>query len=121
VWATENVIVEFSEWVHGEIADYRLCVLIMDVDPSRRTERALATAEAENVEFLVILAGRTGRFQPMDRRIFGEMKARARADLARRLWREGSETVDHHTSVDILEKCSPSARSGHVQKPRNIV
>jgi hypothetical protein len=67
--ATENVIVEFSEWLHRETANYRPCVLIIDVYPSHRTERVLATAEAEDVELLFVPAGGTGRFKPIDRRI----------------------------------------------------
>jgi hypothetical protein len=72
-WATENVIVEFIEWLNREIADFMPCVLIIDVYPSHRTKRVLVTAEALDVELLFVPAGGTGRFQPMDCPIFGEL------------------------------------------------
>jgi hypothetical protein len=93
-WATENVIVESIEWMNREITDFSPCVLIMDVYPSHRTKHVMATAEALDVELLFVPPGVTGRFQPMDRRIFGKLKARARADFTRRLWREGAELID---------------------------
>jgi hypothetical protein len=55
----------------------------MDVYTSHRTEHVLATAEAEDVELLPVPSGGTGRFQPMDRRIFSELTLRDTA--ARRI------------------------------------
>jgi hypothetical protein len=52
---------------------------------SHRTKPILATAEALDVELLFVPAGGTARFQPMDRQILGELKARGRADFIRRL------------------------------------
>jgi hypothetical protein len=48
-----------------------------------RTERVIAAAKANNIEPPFIPAGGTSRFQPMGRRLFGDLKARARAEFAR--------------------------------------
>jgi hypothetical protein len=117
-WATEKVTVELIEWLQREIADYRPCVFIMDVYPSHLTDRVLVATEAEDVRLLFVPTGGTGRFQQMDRRIFAELKARGRADFASRLWREGSETMDHQTSVDILEKNGHQSRQARFRKRR---
>jgi hypothetical protein len=93
------------EWLHREIADCMLCALVLDVCPVHRTEWAIVAAKENNVELRFVPGGGTGRFQPIDGRIFGELKARAQADFSRRLWREGSETMNHSISVNILEKC----------------
>jgi hypothetical protein len=61
------------------------CALVLGVYPGHRTERVIATAEANNVELLFVPAGGTGRFGPMDRLIFGDLKAQARAEFGRRL------------------------------------
>jgi hypothetical protein len=120
-WATENAIVQFIEWLHREVADYMLCVFIMDVYRSHLTKRVLPTTKGEDAKLLFVPANGTGRFQPMDRRIFSELKVRARADFARRLRKEVPETMDHQTSIDILEKCWVSIQPDQVQKARNIV
>jgi hypothetical protein len=79
-WTTENLISAYIEWLHHEVAKDCLCVLTLDTSPSHRTDLVVATAEANDVELLFIPAGATGRFEPLDRRIFGELKARARAE-----------------------------------------
>jgi hypothetical protein len=56
----------------------------------------------------------------MDRRIFGALKARARADFTRRLWQEGAELIDHEISADIMAQCWASIPPDHVQKVWNI-
>jgi hypothetical protein len=104
-WATENLIVEYIEWLHREVAEGFPCILIMDVYPCHRTDRVLAAADTNDVELLFVPAGATGRFQPMDPRIFGELKARARAEFARRMWRTGETDVNHDESVRVLVRC----------------
>jgi hypothetical protein len=98
-WATENMIIEFIEWLHHDITKSSPCTLILDVYPGHRTERIIATAEANDVELLFVPASGTGGFQPMDRRIFGDLKARAGAEFGRCLQFERSETIDYEISV----------------------
>jgi hypothetical protein len=119
--ATENVIIEFIEWLHHDVTESSPSALVLDVYPSHRTERVIATAEANNVELLFVPPGGTGRFQPMDRRIFGGVKARARAEVGRRLQFEGFETIDYAISVQIPRKCWTSIPSANVRKAWNVV
>jgi hypothetical protein len=120
-WATENVIIEFTEWLHHDITESSPCALVLDVYPSHRTECVIATAEANAVEHLFVPGGGTGRFHPMDRQIFGDLKTWAQADFGRRLQFERSETIDYAISVQILQKCWTSIPSANVRKAWNVV
>jgi hypothetical protein len=75
------VIIEFIEWLHHDITESNPCTPVLDVYPSYRTEHVIPTAEAPDVELLFVPAGGTGRFQPMGRRIFADLKVRARAEF----------------------------------------
>jgi hypothetical protein len=59
-YMAEKVNIELIEWPHREMADYRPCVLVMDVHPSHRTECVPAIAEAEGIELLFVPTGGTG-------------------------------------------------------------
>jgi hypothetical protein len=120
-WATENVIIESIKWLHQEIADYKPCALVLNVYPTHSGEWVIASAEEDNMELLFVPAGGIGRFQPMDRRAFGELRARAPAEFSRQLRREGSETMNHSTSVDIPENCWASVPEDDVQRAWNVV
>jgi hypothetical protein len=80
-WATENIIIEFIKWLHQEVADDKPRALVLDVYPSHRSEWLIASAAENDRELLFVPAGGTGRLQPMYRRIFGELKALARAEF----------------------------------------
>jgi hypothetical protein len=120
-WATENLIVGSLEWLHREIADGLPCILIMDVYPCHRADAVFAAADANDVELLFVPAGATGRFQPMDRRVFGELKARARAEFARRMWSTGQTDVDHDESVRVLIRCWNAIPTSNVKKAWNVI
>jgi hypothetical protein len=80
-WATEDLIVVYIEWLHREVAKEYPCVLILDVYPGPRTDLVLAAADTSDVELLFVPAGGAARLRPLDRRIFGELKARAPAEF----------------------------------------
>jgi hypothetical protein len=57
-------------------------VLIWDVFAAHRERHVLAIAERLNIKLIFIPAGQTDRFQPLDRRVFGPMKERAKEEFA---------------------------------------
>jgi hypothetical protein len=113
--------VAYIEWLHREVADGHPCVLVLDVYPSHRTERVFATAESNDVELLFVPAGDTGRFQPLDRRVFGELKSRARAEFGRRLWLAGGADIDYETSVHILVTSWNAIPTTNIKNAWNVV
>jgi hypothetical protein len=120
-WATEGLIVAYIEWLDREVADGHPCVLIVDVYPSHRTDLVFATAEANDVELLFVPEGGTGRFQPLDRRVFGELKSRARAEFVRRLRLAGGADIDYETRVQILVTCWNAIPTDNNRNAWNVV
>jgi hypothetical protein len=74
-----------------------------------------------NIELLLVPAGATGRFQPFDRCVFGELKARTRAEFGRQRWRAGETDIGSDQSLKILARCWRSIPSENVRKAWNVV
>jgi hypothetical protein len=119
-WATAEIIVAYIEWLSREVAKGCPCVLILDVYPSHKTDHVIETAAANDVELLFVPAGATGRFQPMDRRVFGELKARARAEFGRRMWGSGGADIDYDESLQILARCWNGIPGENIRKAWNV-
>jgi hypothetical protein len=73
-WASAELIVAYVEWLSRDVAKGCPCALVLDLYPSRRTDRVARTAEDNDGEVLFVPAPAIGIFQPLDRRIFGELK-----------------------------------------------
>jgi hypothetical protein len=96
-------------------------ILILDVYPTHRTDRVVESAAANDVELLFVPAGATGRFQPLDRRVFRELKARARAEFGRWMWRAGGLDIDYDASIEILARCWAAIAPENVKKAWNVL
>jgi hypothetical protein len=101
-WATEKLIVEYLQWLHAEIAGGHPCVLILYVYPTYRTEVGSAAAEECDIELRSMRAGGTNEYQPLDYRIFGELKSRVKAETTRLMAIRSAVNIDHDQNVGIL-------------------
>jgi hypothetical protein len=101
----EDLIVEYLQWLHTGIADRPPCVVILDVYPAHRTDTAVAAAEGCDIELLFVSAGGESEYQLIDYRIFGELKSRARVEIARLTSHGGGVDVEHNQSFGISERC----------------
>jgi hypothetical protein len=61
---------------------------------SHGTKTFLDSADANDVELIFVPPGATERLQLMDRRVFRELKAWARAEFACRIWRRRTADVN---------------------------
>jgi hypothetical protein len=120
-WATEGILVCYIEWLARDIAHGHPSILVLDVYPSHRTDVVVETAAANDVELLFVPAGGTGRFQPLDRRVFGELKSRARAEFGRRRWRDGAADIDYEESLQILTRCWEHIPTENIRKAWNVI
>jgi hypothetical protein len=120
-WATDTIIARYIEWLSREITRGLPSILVLDVYPSHRTDLVIETAAANDVELLFVPAGATGRFQPLDRRVFGELKARARAEFGRRMWRAHGADIDHNEGLEILRRCWNAIPPENVRKAWDVV
>jgi hypothetical protein len=115
-WAIENVIVEYLQWFHTEIAGGQPCALILDVYPTHRTDVVMAAAEESDIELLFVPGGGTSKYQPLDNRIFGKLKSRAQAEMTKFMVICGGVNIDDDQSVSILVRCWNVISGGNVRK-----
>ena len=114
-WSTETVMVDFLKSVHVHAGGEPCCV-IWDVYPSHRSELVCKTAAELFIELLYVPAGATSRFQPLDVRIFGELKMRARAAFEIYKASKGRRDIDFHDSISILRDCWSKITSENILK-----
>jgi hypothetical protein len=119
-WATENLISNCIEWLHCDIDQGYPAALILDIYPTYRTDLVFQTATANDVELLFVPAGSTGRFEPMDRRIFGDLKARARGGFGRRRWLSGRTDIGYDENVTVLARWWDAIPGKNVRKAWNM-
>jgi SH3-like domain-containing protein len=103
-WATENLVIEYLEWL-SKHANGELSMLIMDVFPTHRTSRVKEKAMELAIELRYVPAGGTSKFQPLDARIFGELKMRASTEFKREEASKGVRGVSYSKSIRILLSC----------------
>ena len=103
-WSTETVMIDFLEAVHAHAGGEPCCV-IWDVYPSHRSELVCKRAGELYIELLYVPAGTTSRLQPLDVRIYGELKMRARAAFEVYRTCNGRKDIDFHDSISILRDC----------------
>jgi hypothetical protein len=102
-WATEEIILSYLEWLH-EYCNQEPCVLVWDLYATHKTDRVKQKARDLDIELIFIPAGQTGTCQPLDHRIFGELKKRAHQEFKRLRALNGLRQIDLDTSIGVLEK-----------------
>jgi hypothetical protein len=86
-----------SERVQGEPI-----LLVLDVYRAHRTSKMQERAQELHTELLFVPAGRTSVCQPLDRRVFGQSKARARLAFEELTWRTGVREPTPEEAIVIL-------------------
>jgi hypothetical protein len=114
-WTTENIMLEYLNWIHLK-SDNQPCALISDVYASHRTDKVNAFAAEKGIELLFVPAGGTSRFQPLDVRIFGELKVRAREKFTRLAWARGEWEGTFDEAITILEQTWSMISPDNVKK-----
>ena len=66
-------------WLSNQAGDF-LIALVLDVYSAQKTEKVINQANNMDIELLFVPAGGTLQYQPLDRKIFGEIKSRARRE-----------------------------------------
>ena len=79
-WMNENLAIEFLEFLSG-VVEGRHCYLLWDVHSSHRTEKVKAKATELGICLGYVPAGQTPDWQPLDRRIFGEIKKKGNVEF----------------------------------------
>jgi hypothetical protein len=81
-WTTSEIMSRYLRQLRNVLFPEGPVVVILDAYAAHRTEATRETARGLGIELVFIPPGATDRLQPLDRRIFGVLKAHAR-----RSWR----------------------------------
>ena len=82
-WSTVATFCEYLMFIRQYFSDDERIWLILDLYSVHRTDQVRMTAKSLNIELIFIPPGQTDHFQPLDRAVFGVLKA-----YMRKLWRE---------------------------------
>lgn len=108
------------QWIHRYAVDGEPCVLVRNIYPMHRTAAVQTVTSDLDIELPYVPAGATSEFQPLDTRIIGELKSRARADFERMRASTGSIAISYDASVKILADCWNRIPAQHVRKTWQI-
>ena len=118
-WMTSKVFLEYLEWLHNEFQGEPIA-LILDVYPSHKSDEVKQKAKELNIELLYVPAGGTAMYQPLDRRIFGELKSRARFEMLKLQRLQGPTDTPYKHALEVLLKCWNEISSENIIKSWNI-
>jgi hypothetical protein len=106
-WMTADTFSRYLEFVRGLVVDRtKRLHLLLDVYPVHIQQVAREHAGFDlNIELHFIPAGCTDQYQPLDRRIFGCLKAAARGQFMRRAAAERGTRVGKQAAVQSLIHC----------------
>jgi hypothetical protein len=105
-WMTPGTFGRYLEFVRGLVEDRAKRIhLLLDIYPVHVQEIARKHADSLNIQLHFIPAGPTDQYQPLDRRIFGCLKASARGRFMRRAQEERGRRVDKQEAVQCLIHC----------------
>jgi hypothetical protein len=77
-WSDDTIVAEYLRWLRGQNGR-RHIVLLWDIFPSHRSNETKSLAARLKIQLEFVPPGMTGECQPLDRRIFGILKGRARS------------------------------------------
>lgn len=72
-WMNENIMVEYLEWLANQYDSIPIA-LIVDCYGSHVTEKVMNKARDLSIEMVVVPAGGTGLYQPLDIAVYGMLK-----------------------------------------------
>ena len=78
-WSDIEVVKAYIDWLSADFLKGRPALLVWDVYASHRCDEVRQFAADRNIGITFIPAGMTGTWQPLDYRIFGALKNRARS------------------------------------------
>jgi hypothetical protein len=103
-WVTQPVFVEYLSFLRRMIPDGPLC-LVLDQYPTHVTPVSEAHAAGLGIRLIKVPKGGTGIWQPLDRRIYGAMKSKARARWARLFARSEVPLATKEFAAELARQC----------------
>jgi hypothetical protein len=118
-WTNEMMMIQYIQFL-AELCKFEPFMLVLDVYKAHRTDKLKERAKELNIELLFVPAGGTSLYQPLDRRIFGELKSRARHQFFRLAGQTGVQGATPEQAVTILVTCWDAISTENVCKAWDI-
>jgi hypothetical protein len=114
-WTTEIQMIEYIECLSAQCHGERL-MLIRDVYKAHPTVAFQGKAQELGIELLFVPAGGTSRFQPLNHRLFGELKSHAGAAFQRFTRETGMQGVSPEETLAVLVESWEAVSADNVRK-----
>jgi hypothetical protein len=100
-WCNETIVQQYLLWLRNEIPDGEIC-LIWDQYRSHMTQNITEMAGQLGVSLVFVPKGATGIYQPLDRYVFGALKAIGLAKFNRFIHENPGANLNKELSAAIL-------------------
>jgi hypothetical protein len=103
-WCHEELMVAYLSWLRKYVAATQIC-LVLDQFGAHDTPAVRQTANSLSIELLFVPRGGTGRYQPLDRRTFGALKAKGRAKWSQECANHPGMICTRDQAAELLLSC----------------
>ena len=117
-WSDREVMIRYLSWLR-DFAGQRIIHVLWDVHASHRHGDVRQWAAQHDVGLTFIPPGQTGTWQPLDRRVFGDLKSRAQDLLNESVLNEAFEDHDMFRAISVLVKAWELLTSDAIRKAWN--
>ena len=117
-WSDREVMIRYLSWLR-DFAGQRIIHVLWDVHASHRHGDVRQWAAQHDVGLTFIPPGQTGTWQPLDRRVFGDLKSRAQDLLNESVLHEAFEDHDMFRAISVLVKAWELLTSDAIRKAWN--
>lgn len=109
-WVDEEIMIQYLNWLHDNVSLGKPCALVLDCYKAHRTDAVKEEADNLGIELIFVPACGTSIYQPLDRRIFGILKAHLRSLAGSRIFydTERYQTITNHLLIG-WSRISPKA------------
>jgi hypothetical protein len=118
-WANDNIMMEYLEWLH-QLCNEEPLLLVWDMYPCHRSQLVIDKADELSIELVFVPVGCTPTMQPLDRRLFGELKARAKKDFLRTISLNGGQSLTRGEQILLIERAWFSISAENIRKSWEI-
>lgn len=77
-WMNESIMLKYLQNLYDKYTKGAKSALVIDCYRAHKTPTVLETAKVLNIEIMLVPANGTGKYQPLDRALFGILKAKLR-------------------------------------------
>ena len=119
-WSNEEILIQYLEWIH-EKCNKEPCALVWDIFPAHQAECVVTKAKELKIELLFVPAGGTSQYQPLDVKVFGELKSRARKKFEHLAFEKQTRNITYEESISILVESWLSISQENIEEAWKII